>query len=193
MEVTKLQEGKAVNSDQILYAIRLLSIVAGSSVLVTFIKNRQINARAHQKLVSEASKSALKRAEMYYIIRRRTKSNEDVVAIRNAFHTIQEENNYYKTLLMSESKWHGERYGLYVAAIQRVTGDKIRKAWKQKAGPDVEVKLGDRPDSQEIDRLANQFSKDCRRLINPLMRVWMRLRDSWLGKKVGEIKVYDAG
>ena len=181
-----------MNSDQITYTLRFLSLLAGSSALVAFVKNSQLNKKAHKELVSEASKSVLKRVEMYYRIRRRTKSPEDLITIRNSFHQIQEENEYYKTLLMSESKWHGERYQMYITAIQKLTGDYIRNAWAKKPfGPAVEIKADERPDHAKINRLANQFSKDCRRLMSRTMRILMRLRDSGLVKKFWAIKVYD--
>lgn len=181
-----------MNSEQISQSIAALSLIAGSSVLVAYIKNSQNNKRAHKQLVSEASKSVLKRVEMYYRIRRRTKNTEDVVSIRNLFHQIQEENEYYKTLLMSESKWHGERYEMYITAIQKLTGAYIREAWKQKPfGPNAEIKATERPDNKKINLLANQFAKDCRRLIWPLSRFAMRLRDSYIVKKVWRVNVYD--
>ncbi len=188
----RLLKVSSMNSDQITYALRFLSLIAGSTVVVAYIKNSQLNKRAHKKLVSEASKSVLKRVEMYYRIRRRTKSSEDLISIRNIFHQIQEENEYYKTLLMSESKWHGERYQLYITAIQELTRDSLRNAWMKKPfGPAVEIKVDERPDHAKINRLANQFSKDCRRLMSRTMRILMRLRDSGVIRKFWAIKVYD--
>lgn len=173
-------------------AIKLLAAVMGSSVLVALIKNSQKNNLKHKEIISEASKSVLKRVEMYYRIRRRTRDTADIITIRNTFHQIQEENEYYKTLLITQSKWHGERYEAYITAIQRLTGDYTRKAWKQKPfGPNAEIKPEDRPDHNRINELARQFAKDSRRLMNPLMRVCMRIRDSRLVKKVWKVTVYE--
>jgi hypothetical protein len=181
-----------VKDSQISLAIGVLSIIAGSSVLVAYIKNSQLNRRKHKELVAEASKSVLKRVEMYYRIRRRTKDPADIISIRNTFHGIQEENEYFKTLLKSESKWHGNRYEMYINAIQKLTGDHIRQAWIQKPfGPDAEIKSNHRPDHQKIDLLSAQFALDCRRVINPVSRIWMRIRDSFLVTKLWRVRAYD--
>lgn len=134
----------------------------------------------------------LKRVEMYYRIRRRTKDAQDVIMIRNMFHSIQEENEYYKTLLISESKWHGERYTLYISAIQKLTADQTRDAWKQRPfGPDAEITIEDRPDHKRINELSVQFAKDSRRLMNPILRILMRIRDSWLIRRIWKVSVYE--
>lgn len=177
---------------EVAIAIHVLSLILGSSLLVALVKNAQSKSTEHKKLVAEASKSVFKRVEMYYRIRRRTKDKDDVVSIRNLFHQIQEENEYFKTLLISESKWHGERYALYISAIQKLTAEETRKAWKQRPfGPDAEVQPEHRPDHLQINQLSLQFAKDTRRLMNPIMRIAMRFRDSWLIKKFWRIRVYD--
>ncbi len=179
-------------SDNLALAVNMLSVLLGSSLLVAVVNNSRKASAEHKKLVAEASKSVLKRVEMYYRIRRRTKNVDDTIAIRNTFHQIQEENEYYKTLLISESKWHGERYVLYISAIQKLTADQTRDAWKQRPfGPDAEIKPEQRPNHQRINELSLQFAKDTRRLMNPVVRVFMRLRDSWPAKKVWKITVYE--
>lgn len=173
-------------------ALNLLSLILGSSLLVAVLNNSRKASIKHKKLVAEASKSVLKRVEMYYRIRRRTEETNDVMTIRNHFHQTQEENEFYKTLLISESKWHGERYVLYISAIQKLTGKKIQEAWTQKPyGPNVEVKPKERPDIERIKELSLQFAKDTRRLMNPFMRIYMRIRDSWIITKWWKITVYE--
>ena len=78
-------------NDNLTLAIQLLTVVLGSSVLVAIVKNSQENQLKHKKIIAEASKSVLKRVEMYYRIRRRTKNPDDIIAIRNMFHQVQEE------------------------------------------------------------------------------------------------------
>jgi uncharacterized protein with PIN domain len=177
--------------ENIALAIQLLAALVGSSVLVALMKNSQENERKHKEIIANASKSVLKRVEMYYRIRRRTNQRDDVINIRNIFHEIQEENEYYKTLLVSESKWHGERYSLYITAIQKLTASETQKAWKQKPfGPSAEIGPKDRPDYKRINELSMQFAKDSRRLTNPFMRILMRVRDSWLVTRVWKITAY---
>lgn len=172
--------------------VTLLVGVIGSSVLAAVVKNSQVQSSKHKELVAAASKSVYKRVEMYYRIRRRTKDSADVIAIRNTFHLIQEENEYYRVLLTTESKWHGERYSLYIKAIKKLTVQQTQDAWKQKPyGPDAQVKQEDRPNHNRIDELSMQFAKDSRRLMNPIMRPFMRIRDSWLLVKIWKIKVYE--
>jgi hypothetical protein len=179
-------------NDNIVVALNALALLIGSSLLAAILNNSRKASIEHKKLVADASKSVTKRVEMYYRIRRRTKESEDVIAIRNHFHQIQEENAYYKNLLISESKWHGERYILYISAIQRLTADCTREAWKQRPfGPDVVIKPDEQPDMKRVNELSLQFAKDSRRLMNPVMRIIMRLRDSWLIKKAWKITVYE--
>ena len=173
-------------------AVQLLAALVGSSVLVALVKNSQENERKHKELIASASKSVLKRVEMYYRIRRRTTQREDIISIRNQFHDVQEENEYYKTLLVSESKWHGERYTLYIIAIQKLTAAQTKQAWSQRPfGPSAQVGPQDRPNHNRINELSMQFAKDSRRLANPFMRILMRTRDSWLVTRVWKITVYE--
>jgi uncharacterized GH25 family protein len=173
-------------------AINALSLLLGSSLLVAVLNNSRKASIEHKKLVAEASKSVLKRVEMYFRIRRRTKDTSDVIAIRNSFHQIQEENEFYKALLISESKWHGERFALYITAIQKLTAQQTRDAWKQRPfGPDAEIKPEQQPNLKRINELSLQFAKDSRRLMNPVMRILMRIRDNWLVKKIWKITVYE--
>lgn len=177
---------------QLAIAIQLLAAVLGSSVLVAFLKNSQANSLKHKEIIANASKSVLKRVELYYRIRRRTKDEADIISIRDAFHLVQEENEYFKTLLSIESKWHGERYTKYITAIQALTKVHSQQAWKQKPfGPDAEIKPEDRPDHKRINELSEQFAKDSRRLMNPLLSIWMSLRDSWLITRIWRVNVYE--
>lgn len=170
----------------------LLIALLSSAVLAAVVKNSQAQATKHKELVAAASKSVFKRVEMYYRIRRRTKDNADVINIRNMFHQIQEENEYFRVLLVAESKWHGERYALYIKAIKKLTEQQTREAWKQRPfGPDAEVKPEHRPNHARIEELSMQFAKDSRRLMNPFMRLWMRLRDSWLITRIWKVTVYE--
>jgi len=179
------------DSDLQLVATLLIALLS-TAVLAAVVKNSQAQATKHKELVAAASKSVFKRVEMYYRIRRRTKDFSDVIKIRDTFHKIQEENEYYRVLLATESKWHGERYALYISAIKKLTKQQTEEAWKQKPfGPDAEVKPEHRPDHKRIEELSMQFAKDSRRLMNPLMRPLMRLRDSWFIARLWKIKVYE--
>jgi hypothetical protein len=172
--------------------VTLLIALLSSAVLAAVVKNSQAQATKHKELVAAASKSVFKRVEMYYRIRRRTKDTADVIKIRDMFHQIQEENEYFRVLLVAESKWHGERYALYIKAIRQLTQQPTREAWKQKPfGPDAEVKSEHRPNHARIEELSMQFAKDSRYLMNPIMRGWMRLRDSWLITRIWKVTVYE--
>ncbi len=172
--------------------LALLGLLMGSSVFASVVKNSQIRSMKHKELVAAASQSVYKRVEMYYRIRRRTKDASDVISIRNAFHNVQEENEYYRVLLTTESKWHGERYSLYIKAIQKLTEVQSREAWKQKPfGPDVVISPEDRPDHKKIEKLSMQFAKDSRHLMNPLMNILMCCRDSRLVKFVWKVRAYE--
>ncbi|WP_298957220.1 hypothetical protein [uncultured Campylobacter sp.] len=170
----------------------LLVSLLSSAVLASVIKNIQDQATKHRELVAAASKSVFKRVEMCYRIRRRTKNTSDIIKIRDMFHQIQEENEYYRVLLTIESKWHGGRYTLYIQAVKELTEQQIQEAWEQQSfGPNTEIEPENKPNHAQIDKLSTQFAKDSRRLMNPLMRSWMRLRDSWLVTRIWRITVYD--
>lgn len=95
-------------------------------------------------------------------------------------------------MLTIESKWHGGRYTLYIQAVKELTEQQIQEAWEQQSfGPNTEIEPENKPNHAQIDKLSTQFAKDSRRLMNPLMRSWMRLRDSWLVTRIWRITVYD--
>lgn len=172
--------------------LTVLAILLGSAVIAKIVENSQLRHSKHKEIVAEASKSVYKRVEMYYRIRRRTKSTDDAIKIRDMFHQIQEENEYYRVLLTSESKWHGERYSMYIKAIKQLTEEQTRNAWKQKPfGVDAEIKPEHRPNHKRIEELSMQFAKDSRRLMNPLMRIVMYMRDSRPVTWLWRISVYD--
>lgn len=167
----------------------ILGLLLGSSVLVAFISNAVKRELKHKELIAGATKSALRRAEMYYRIRRRTNSKEDLQRIRDEFHDIQQENDYYIALLSIESKWHGNRYQLFLSAIKKESADKIRQAWKSKTfGPSIEIESSECP---QVNELTQRFTKDSRRLMNPFSRPFMRLRDSSLVQKALPVSAYD--
>jgi hypothetical protein len=172
--------------------MEVVSFLLGSAVIAAIINNNQVRATQHKELIAAASKSVFRRVEMYYRICRRTNEVSDLIKIRDMFHQIQEENEYYRTLLVIESKWHGERYALYINAIRKLTEQQTREAWKQKTfGPNVEVKKEHRLDHCKINELSMQFAKDSRRLMNPFMRVLMRIRDSKLVTHIWKVNVYE--
>lgn len=158
-------------------ATGVIAILAGSSLLAAFASNWQ-KARQHRKeIVAGASMSALRRVEMYYRVRRRRATNEDDAKLRDMFHEIQEENDHYITLLDIEAPWLGDAYRRYLCAMKIELQPFMTKAWaaNKAGGPDIQIADEDRPD---VDRLVRRFSKDGRRLFNPVMRPMARLRYS---------------
>jgi len=140
-------------------------------------------------MIASANKSVLKRVELCYRIRRRVDGDkDDMKSIRNMAHETQEENEYYRGLLLSESLWFGNRYSMYIGAIRKLTADPMKLAWEKKGDPSAgaeDVNL----DHKKISELSNQFMKDARRFMNPILRIRMCFCD-WrirrLKKKVGE-------
>lgn len=169
--------------------LKLTGILLGSSLLGVFITNALKRELKHKELIAGATRSALRRAEMYYRVRRRTNDPADLRAIRDEFHDIQQENDYYQALLSIESKWHGDRYGLLITAIEQVSGTKIAAAWRlRQHGPNIQISASDCP---QVNKYAKQFAKDSRLLLNPFGRIWMSFRDSALIKKIFPIGAYD--
>lgn len=155
----------------------IIAVLAGSSLLAAFASNWQA-ARQHRKeIVAGATKSALRRVEMYYRVRRRRKTGEDDAKLRDMFHEIQEENDHYTTLLDIEAPWLGDAYRRFLRALKKELQPFMTEAWSdQKAsGANAQLLTEVRPD---VDRLVQRFAKDGRRLFNPVMRPISRARYS---------------
>jgi hypothetical protein len=155
----------------------IIAVLAGSSLLAAFASNWQ-SARQHRKeIVAGATKSALRRVEMYYRVRRRRKTGEDDAKLRDMFHEIQEENDHYTTLLDIEAPWLGDAYRRFLGALKKELQPFMTDAWSdQKAnGANVQLLSEVRPD---VDKFVQRFAKDGRRLFNPLMRPLSRARYS---------------
>lgn len=152
-----------------------LAAILGSALLASFATNWQMSRQRRKEIVAAATKSALKRVEMYYRILRRDGTNEDSVAIRDLFHTIQENNDYYESLLNTETVWLGYAYGRFITELKRETMPSIQKAWDGKAyGPGAKLQGLTTLDNDRIKHLTRTFNNDSRRLFNPIMRIAMR-------------------
>ena len=158
----------------------IIAVVLGSSVVAALINNLAIGYRDRRKerkeLVAKANASVLRRVELCYRIRRRAE-NEDAT-VKNLAHDIQEENEYYKSLLLVESRWYGERYSLYLDAVKGLTCRAMSAAWQMSGDPSITMESGIKLDHKKIDRLSRQFSLDSRRFLCPLKRAWMAFHDS---------------
>lgn len=158
-------------------ATGVIAVLAGSSLLAAFAENWQGARLKRKEIVAGASKSALRRVEMYYRVRRRRKTSEDDVVLRDLFHDIQEENDHYVALLDMEAPWLGDAYRRYLHAMKAELQPFMTKAWAvgKAGGPDIQLADEDKPD---VDQLVRRFSKDGRRLFNPIMRPIARMRYS---------------
>lgn len=154
-----------------------IGIVAGSTLLGAFATNWQAARQKRKEMVAGATKSALRRVEMYYRVRRRRADKSDDIVLRDMFHDIQEENDYYIALLEMESPWLGDAYRRFLTALKLELQPFMTSAWKpaESGGPDVQLLTESKPD---VDRLVRCFAKDGRRLFNPTMRTIARVRFS---------------
>lgn len=150
----------------------LILAILGSSLLAAFASNNHGNRQKRKGVVAGATKSALRRVEMYYRVRRRLTDESDDRALRDMFHEIQEENDYYLSLLQIESPWLGHAYEQFLGALKRKLLPLMHTAWEEK-GKGPGAKVADGPD---IKKYVNQFAKDSRRLFNPIMRPLQRGR-----------------
>ena len=166
----------------------IIAMVLSSSVIAAIINNFVSGYRGRRKerkeLVAKANASILRRVELCYRIRRRAKGED--MAIKNLAHDIQEENEYYKSLLMVESRWYGKRYSLYLSSIRDLTSGAMKKAWQMNGDPSATMENSVKLDHKKIEELSDQFSMDSRRFLCPLKRVWMAIHD-----KICEVKKYD--
>jgi hypothetical protein len=154
----------------------IIGVIAGSSLLAAFATNWQGARQQRKEVVAGATKSALKRVEMYYRLKRRLPSGEDNVAIRDALHDVQEENDYYCALLSIEAPWLGMSYRNFLTAIKRELEPFMHEAWLEKSkGPSVQITKKERPN---IGLYVDIFTTDSKRLFNPIMRPLMRIRYS---------------
>lgn len=169
----------------------MITTIAGSAVIGTIagavIANLGKTRLEQKKLIAGATRSALKRVEMYYRVRRRSADASDSVAIRDMFHSIQEENSYYSSLLYAEAPWLGEEYEKFVGALKRKTAPLIQLAWSEQSfGPDGALASIQHPD---VEKYRMQFAKDSKRFFNLAMRLFMRVR--FMLRKVFKDSVYD--
>lgn len=152
-----------------------LVIVAGAigAIVGALAANWQKARHYRKEAVAAATKSALRRVEMYYRVRRRTGEKTDDVSLRDLFHEVQEDNDYYIALLGIMSPWLGESYGQFIKALQAELKPFMGSALKDvRLGP--LGAMGNVPKPQ-VHELIKQFTKDSRRFFNPLMRPFMRL------------------
>jgi len=158
-------------------ATGVIAVLAGSSLLAAFAGNWQ-TARQHRKeIVAGASRSVLRRKEMYYRVRRRRADGADDVVLRDLFHDVQEENDQYTTLLDIEAPWLGDAYRRFLSALKAELQPFMTAAWaaNKAGGADVQLLKESQPD---VDHLVRLFATDGRRLFNPPMRLIMRARYS---------------
>ena len=153
--------------------IAVASAVIGSALLAAFVANWQKSRQYRKETVAAATKSALRRVEMYYRIRRRTGEKSDDVSLRDLFHDVQEDNDYYIALLDIMSPWLGESYRQFIRALQAELKPFMNSALKAERLDPLGV-IGDEP-RPKVNELVKSFSKDSRRFFNPLMRPLMRL------------------
>lgn len=151
--------------------------IAGTAFVGSLASNWQA-ARQHRKeIVAGATRSALRRKEMYYRVRRRRPENKDDIALRDLFHDIQEENDQYASLLEIEAPWLGDAYRRFLRALRAELQPFMTQAWAANKAGGAEVQLAGE-DQPNVDYLVRMFAKDGRRLFNPLMRPLMRVRYS---------------
>jgi hypothetical protein len=151
--------------------------VAGTAFVGSLVTNWQ-SARQHRKeTVAGAIRSALRRKEMYYRVRRRRADGSDDVALRDLFHDVQEENDQYASLLDIEAPWLGDAYRRFLSALKVELQPFMASAWagNNAGGASVQLAGEGQPD---VDQLARRFAQDGRRLFNPIMRPLMRTRYS---------------
>lgn len=170
---------------------QLITTIASSAVIGTIagavIANLGKTRLEQKKLIAGATRSALKREEMYYRVRRRTTEASDEVILRDMFHAVQEENSYYSSLLYAEAPWLGTEYDKFITAIKRETTPLIQQAWNEESiGPGGSLSSAQKPD---VEKYRQQFAKDSKRFFNPFMRIFMRLR--FMLRKIFKDSVYD--
>lgn len=156
----------------------LTPLVTGSlaAALVGYLKADRLRCK---KLVAEAYKTALARAEMVYRIRRRSADPalraQDELAIRDEMHRIQEQTDYYLGLMAIESRWFSKSYNKFVRAVISETWPLLQEAWERDpVGPGVRLESDKHPNLADAKR---EFLHDAAHFFNPIMRMWRRIRD----------------
>lgn len=158
-----------------------IGLLAGSAVVSALVGGVISNWHSYRlkrkELIASATRSALARVEMYYRIRRRTDDRSDQIKIRDSFHSIQADNDYYISLLYSESPWLGDTYVMFIAALKKETMPLLQQAWDESPmGPSAKLENTIKPNHVLIEKYRNQFATDSKRYFNPLARSWMWLR-----------------
>jgi len=120
-------------SDTLNSALIGAGVTVGVAVVGGLSAYAAANRVRRRKIYGDAFRAAMSWVELYYRVRRRSTEPGADDAIRQRFHTAQEEINFYVGWIGSESRWMCRSYGTLVTAIKTATETHIQTAWDQPA------------------------------------------------------------
>ena len=140
------------------------------AILGTLVTHRREVRFKKMDLIASAYKVATARIESLYRIRRRSSNPEykeaDTMNIRDELHNMQQDTEYYTTMLKLESKELGERYEKLIETIRIKTGSKMKHAWETEGNisgnneDTFDMALIEREKESFLDA-ARKFTKKC--------------------------------
>ncbi len=105
-------------------------IAGGVAVWSARLTDRAQQSDRRRTLYAEAYRGALGWSEMLYRIRRRTDGPEQVAALVEQFHSLQEQITFYQGWITTESPALGRSYERLVRHVKSETEGLIRHAWR---------------------------------------------------------------
>jgi hypothetical protein len=153
--------------------ILIPSLLSGA-IIGALITNVQKTRMERRKDVANAIKTAQRRVEMYHRMRRRRPgSEEDDLAIRDAFHDIQEQTDYYRALLGSYAPWLGQAYEDLTADLRTKMSSFMNVAANETPVGPV-GRLGGEP-LPDVSHVIQAFIRKSNRLFNLLRAIeWFK-------------------
>ena len=153
----------------VLIAAPLFSFLG--SFVATWVHHRRNIMFKKKELIASAYKVATDRIEVLYRIKRRSSNEqyreEESMKIRDIFHQIQADTDYYESMLFLESPALGKAYKTLIDEIKAATADKIQQAWTNDGGvAEQHDRTLTKSDKLHIDEKRRQFLYIANKFIN---------------------------
>jgi hypothetical protein len=88
-----------------------------------------------REIYGQAFRAAMSWGEFYFRVRRRGSEKGEDAKLLQLFHGKQEEIDYYRGWIGSESRWMKKSYARFVGGIKGNCSKKIQEAWDEKPVP----------------------------------------------------------
>lgn len=139
----------------------VLSGLVASGILTLFLTKYFERVQERRELFANAYKTILAWREMLYRVRRRENTKEQNRELRDRFHLLQEEIDFYQGMISVESEALGRSYSKLVLVVKTETRELIQKAWDKPIQQTASSEQ-DSNTNQKINEAAESFLSDVR-------------------------------